>query len=314
MTKIPKLKILFLLSTFYFLLSGLASAAELFFDAQTQEFAINQQFQVDLLLDAENKELNAVEGKILFPVDLLELKQIKDGGSIINFWVEKPAVVMNDSVVFSGIIPGGFRGVFGPFYKGLKPGKILSLIFQTQKEGEGAIEINEAKVLLNDGKGTPAQLSIINYQFSISEKILVPQIPIPKIEDTEPPEPFTPEITRDPNIFEGQWFLVFASQDKNSGIAHYEILEKTPRQSLFNKFWQKEQWITAESPYLLKDQKLKSYVSVKALNKAGNERTASLPPSRPLAWYENYLVWGIIILIIIAGLILRFLLWKKIGW
>jgi len=63
-----------------------------------------------------------------------------------------------------------------------------------------------------------------------------------------------------------------------------------------------------ESPYLLKDQKLKSFIYVKAVDKAGNERIATLAPRYPLKWYEKWENW---IIIIIVTFIL-YLLWKVI--
>ena len=30
---------------------------------------------------------------------------------------------------------------------------------------------------------------------------------------------------KDPNVFDGKWFLVFAALDKGSGIDHYEVME-----------------------------------------------------------------------------------------
>lgn len=299
MTKIPKLKILFLLSTFYFLFSvNSVWAAQLNFISQIQEISINQQFQIDLVLDTENEEINAVEGKIVLPENLLEVKEIRDGNSIINFWIERPKAKSDNQIIFSGIVPGGYIG---------ENGLIFSAIFQSKNEGEGIIEIQQAKALLNDGKGTEAKTKISNFQFSIFKEKMPLEVPLLEIKDTDPPEDFKPEVASDPNIFEGRWFLVFATQDKGTGIDHYEILEKSQRGSL-QRLLREEKWQVGESPYLLKDQKLKSYIYVKVIDKAGNERIATLPPQNPLKWYENYFVWlAILITIIIAYIIWRFL-------
>ena len=109
-------------------------------------------------------------------------------------------------------------------------------------------------------------------------------------EDRDLPEEFAPQIAADPAIFEGKWFLVFSTQDKGSGVDHYEIQE-TRQAEMKNK-----KWVIGESPYLLKDQGLKSYIYVKAIDKSGNERIVMLPPQKPLSWYENYKNWLIIIL------------------
>jgi len=157
MSKIQKIQIIILFFAFCFLFSyNSAKAAKLDLISEIQEIGVNQQFQVDLVLDTENEEINAVEGKVIFPEDLLELKEIRDGNSIVNFWIERPKIKSDNQITFSGIIPGGYIG---------KKGLIFSAIFQSKNEGKGTIEIREAKTLLNDGKGTQASLSISNLQF-----------------------------------------------------------------------------------------------------------------------------------------------------
>jgi hypothetical protein len=280
-------------------------AAKITIDSKNQEINTGDQFEVNIFLDTDEEYINAAEGKIAFPKDLLELKEIRDGNSIVNFWIERPRIESENTIIFSGITPGGYIG---------DKGLIFSVIFQAKKEGEGTVEISDAKVLLNDGKGTEANLAISNLNFLISQQ--APPSSISEIQDTDPPELFELVIAQDPNIFDGKWFLVFATQDKRSGIDHYEILEKGQRGSFQELIW-KEKWQIAESPYLLKDQELKSYISVKAVDKSGNERIVTLAPQNPISWHENYLIWLIIILvtiiIIITGAIGLYIR-KKILW
>jgi len=302
MIKIPKLKILFLLSALFFLFSlQTANAAQLNFVSQTQEIGIGQQFQVDLMLDTEEEIINAIEGEIAFPKELLEIKEIRDGDSIINLWIERPSIKSTDRVFFSGIIPTGFSGVLSPYYEGYHAGKILSFIFISKSEGEGTVDLKNGKVLLHDGLGTPADVKIFNFQFSISKSVSGFEFQVP--EDTDLPEEFKPEVAQNPDIFEGKYFLVFATQDKGSGIERYEIQETR------NKI-QEKNWKEAESPYVLKDQNLKSYIYVKAVDKVGNERIAVVEPRYPLKWYENSLILGIIILGLIILYIIGKILWK----
>ena len=115
-----------------------------------------------------------------------------------------------------------------------------------------------------------------------------------------------PEIARDPTIFDGKWFLVFATQDKGLGIDHYEI--KETRYRFFGSF---SRWISAESPYALRDQELKSYILVKAVDKAGNERIVKINPRNPLRWYENYENWIIIVLGLVIAYAIKKFLWKR---
>jgi len=296
MIKFQKLKITLVVCLLLFVALSV-SAAELFFEPKTQELGVDQQFQVDLILDTENEEINAIEGKVIFPENLLELKEIRDGATIINFWIERPKIEHAGIVAFSGIIPGGYTG---------EKGLIFSAVFQSKNQGEDTIKIQEAKTLLNDGKGTPASLEISDLQFLISKQTPISQIPISEIKDTELPESFVPEIVRDPTIFDGKYFLVFATQDKDSGIDHYEILEKEQKGSIWGLI-KKDEWQVGESPYLLKDQKIKSHIFVKAIDKNGNERIITLSPQNPLKWYENYFV----LLIIIISMIFVFITWRR---
>ena len=67
------------------------------------------------------------------------------------------------------------------------------------------------------------------------------------------------------NIFDGKYFLVFATQDKGSGIDHYEVSEDNGAS-----------FIPAVSPYLLKNQSLDTKIIVKAFDKKGNEKIAEV--------------------------------------
>ena len=178
-------------------------AAQFNFNSQTQEIGFGQELKADMLLNTENEEINAVEGRIIFPDDLLELKDIRDGNSIINFWVEKPRRDSAGSIIFSGITPGGFKG---------ESGLILALTFQAKKGGEGKIELLETRALKNDGAGSPANVSIQSLNFRVKgESLPLAETIIVKVRDYEPPESFIPEMARDELMFDNKWFLVFAT-------------------------------------------------------------------------------------------------------
>jgi hypothetical protein len=276
MAKIQKIKnSLFALFLLFSVTSCLA--AEVYFDGE-QEFGLGNQFRIDLIINTEDEAINAIEGSITFQSDFLKVKEFSDGDSIVNFWLQKPKLTLNNKISFSGITPGGYIG---------NKGKVFSIIFQSLKEGEVDIKFSNLKILLNDGSGTAAQVKTTGMKIKISGgPEASASAPIQET-DNEPPETFMPEIASSPDIFDGQWFLVFATQDKISGIDHYEV---------------KEGWggfNVAESPYLLKNQNLDKKISVKAVDKNGNERTIVLP-AKISRWYKNYLIWLIIILLMIS--------------
>ena len=279
----------FSLLVFSLTLTKSAMAAEVYFGTEGKEFGIEKNFEIKVFLNTEGESVNAIEGEIVFSTSTLEFQEIRDGASFISFWVNKPFFNGN-SVIFSGILPGGYTGT---------QGYLFSLVFRAREVGEMTIDAENMRVLRNEPAGSQALLKISSLKLQIKEQSLVPEFLFP--DDTELPEPFTPQITKDPTIFDGKRFLVFAAQDKSSGIDHYEVKEQT-------KFHEGE-WIVAESPYLLKDQKLHSTIFVKAIDKKGNERTAMLAAGNQPSFKEKY-VLQIIFGIIIVGAAVVFLLWR----
>ena len=275
-------------------------AANIFLDAKSQFLTQGEEFLVNVFLNTEGESINAVEGKLMFSADLLEAREIRDGNSIINFWIERPKVSKGE-ILFSGIIPGGYLD---------KQGLIFSIVFQARQAGRGSVEIREIKALLNDGKGTATNTTISNLELVISgpTPLETPSLtgqaaaappPVVENKDTDLPETFEPMVASDSAIFDGKYFLVFATQDKGSGIGHYEVREK---------FW--AGFVTAASPYLLQNQRLDKKIFVKAIDKNGNERIVMLPPQKPLPWYRHYAIFAILLVLIVVGFLLK-KLWSR---
>ena len=289
---LPKILLVLLLGL---ILPQLVFAADLFFGAKTNEARVGEQFEIKFFVNTPEESVNAFEGEITFPSDLVRLKDIRDGNTIVNFWIEKPKA-RDNTIVFSGVTPGGFNG---------RNGLIFSAIFEAKKEGVAKFGVNDARTLRNDGIGSTAVLSIVPFEMVISKEAQVKIPALPKIVDREQPELFVPEIARDESISDGKWFIVFVTQDKASGIDYYEAKES--RQKILTFF---SRWRVAENPYVLQDQELRSFVFVKAVDKAGNERIVEINPQNPFGWYENYENW----LIIIMGLAIVYGIYKNFLW
>src|SRR3989344_699365 len=120
MSSIQKTKIFLSFFTLFFIFASPALAAGIHLELAEKTVSLNQDFIIQLFLDTEGRPANAIEGKILFDQDILEIQEINDGNSILNFWVEKPHLESDGSIVFSGIIPGGFNG---------ERGLVLNLLF-----------------------------------------------------------------------------------------------------------------------------------------------------------------------------------------
>ncbi len=266
-----------------------ARAAEFFFGTHAKELGVGATFEVGVFLNTNSESVNAIEGRILFPEDVLELREIRRGNSVVNFWVEEPLYEKGKGIYYAGIIPGGYEGSYG---------KLFSLIFSTKKEGSVTIQTVSEKILLNDGLGSEAVITRAPISIVIEKDGSVTEF-LPTA-DTTPPEIFPVEISRDPSLFDGKWFAVFTAQDKGSGVARYEISEM--KQKLFGLT---HTWTTTESPHLLRDQNLQSIVTVKAIDRNGNEQIVTIPAKNPLAWYANYENWFILIGIILVVWILK---------
>ncbi|MDP3785333.1 MAG: hypothetical protein Q8R12_04740, partial [bacterium] len=200
-----------------------------------------------------------------------------------------------DRIVFAGIVPGGYSE---------ERGLLFSLVFTTRQEGSGVIELRKAEAFYNDGKGTPASLTVFQLAFAIGKEGIA--VPIPPPEDREPPETFKPLVGSDPALFQGKPFLAFSAKDKKSGIDRYEVKEtRNKTQGMFKS------WKTAESPYVLRDQELRSFIFVKAVDKAGNKRIMRVAPQHPLSWYEMYEIWSIIIAGLVVIYVIRKFLWNR---
>lgn len=264
----------------FFAFTAPVLAAELYFGAHGKEAGIGETVEVGVFFGTEGETINAISGIVNFPEDLVEFKHMKDAGSLMNFWVERSK--QNGSFLFSGIIPGGFQG---------DRGYLFSLVFTAKKAGKAGFTIQDIKAYLHDGKGT--ETSVRGSPLDISLVKISKTLPFISPVDTDPPEPFRPEIVQDPSVFDNKYFLVFQTQDKNSGLNHYEVKEGDGG------------WGTAQSPYLLTDQELRTPLFVKAVDNAGNERIEAISPGAPP--YQKYLIF----FLLIGGIILCIILFLR---
>ena len=264
-------------------------AAEIFFRAEKNSFTQNDEFLLQAFIDTKGESVNAIEGDIVFPPKALTVKEIRRGNSVVNFWIKEP-VLDDGKITFSGITPGGLSG---------KNEFLFSIVFRAVGAGGINVGASELHILRNDGNGTltkatvlPFRISIANSNSGASGVVILPQ------NDLEPPEVFSPFVGMDSAIFNGKYFLTFATEDKGSGIDHYEVKEGE---------WGK--FVPATSPFVLSEQKLDKRIFVKAVDRAGNERIVAISAEHPTPWYQQY-IFFVIIIVLIAGLTLKYK-WPK---
>ncbi|TSC83020.1 MAG: hypothetical protein G01um101419_344 [Parcubacteria group bacterium Gr01-1014_19] len=236
-------------------------AAVFEFEPSKTEMGVGEVVRLELRMDSP-ENVNAVQGRIEFPKEILEVKRISEGVSIINLWVVRPKAV-DGRIEFSGAIPGGY-----PAFDGV----LFTIDFLAKKPGSAKISIQNALALLNDGEGT--ETSLIRKEAIITVSEAPKNLPDPETQDLDAPELFGITVIDGGELIGEGRFAVFATQDKGSGLRHYEIFEG---KSFFKP--DPDKWQIAESPYLLMDQDLKSWIAVKAVDNQGNERVVWLVPS-----------------------------------
>src|SRR5262249_44124515 len=122
-------------------------------------------------------------------------------------------------------------------------------------------------VYLNDGNGTKVTPQTNNMVIKLvpdRQSLTNPWVSQVQ-QDTTPPDPFDVQVESTRNLFNGKYYAVFSTVDKQSGIDHYEMV--------INGTWQ-----PVTSPHLLDDQTLQGGVEVRAIDKAGNIRLGTFVP------------------------------------
>ena len=279
----------YILLLFFTAIPCFSSASQLYISSQTDTL-INT-VSVDIYAEAT---INAVQGSIIIPPHVI-VREISDGDSVVNYWIEKPHVnAENQTLVFSGIIPGGFNG---------KKGHLISISLSADTEATYPIEWNKeiTKVYLHTPDAREDIISFINTNLNITTSGSTFAA-----NDIELPEHFLASLEKNDALAKGKWFAVFSTQDKKSGIDHYEVAEK--RGSKITDY-KRLSWKIAENPYQLSDQGLKSYIYIKAVDYAHNERVEIMPPQYPITWYDYFLynVLPILLVLIALVIIIRFL-------
>ena len=295
----------------YLLLPLIGQAAELYLESSQPEYAPNETFSVDIRLNVTPPEnVTAIEGYLKFDNQSLKAIDFLTGNSVLMF-IETPKISQEQGIVsFSGIIPGGYTGRLPG-----DPGEsnlLGKIIFQTQKtiNPENSIYFSDnSRVLLDEGKEVKTNLVFKPLEIKISSQEVAfnPLNDLERIkeEDKIPPEEFKPEIVK----IDDKYFLVFNTQDKQSGIDHYEVA--TLKENLFGQLTLISNFLKGTNPYIINEANLSQIIKIKAIDKAGNERIITLYPQVQPKWYKNYWLWSIILLIIILGYIIYRLKFKR---
>lgn len=282
--KLIKVFIVFIFCNLFFLNKALAASLTL--ESPKSSLGLGEQFYVDLRLDPANQNINTIKGQISFTDENVTFLRIENNKSIVPLWPEEPT--LNKNVInFAGVIPNGFAGLIDPFNPSIKSSDlILRLVFQTKKVGQVDFSTTLFYLNLNDGLGTviqaePAYLSLNIDNFINNDIYENVGVGGPELEAY---------VTRDPNIYNNKYILVFRAYDKESGIKNVILKEG----------W--GSWQEIKSPYLLHDQARHSDISLQATSNSGGSLIIKIDKI-PYDWR--------FIIVFLVLLILVIYIWEK---
>ena len=287
---------LFLFSSYCILIlhTHTTFAATVSLDPASGSFGPGDMFIVTVRLDTDPGEcINAANIELNYPTLWLRATAFSKGESLLSLWPEEPVLdIVHGKVAFSGGIPAGYCGrVQGDPGKTNVLGKVVFSVAPNPVTGNaptGSFPVaitfasSTTKILENDGFGTEATLTKNNA--SITRMLTSPKKTNQWTDivgaDATPPDDFAITVAHDANTFDGKFFIVFSTVDKQSGVHHYEVMEDDPARLgfVYGKNV-KSEWKTVTSPYLLSDQTLSSRVVVRAVDNAGNIQEKILGPT-----------------------------------
>jgi hypothetical protein len=188
--------------------SDMISKAELFFSPASATFQEHSTFEIPIYINTKGRSVNTVELHVKFDPTRLRVVKPSGGTSIIGYWVGVPSYNNAAGTIdLSGMIPNGIS---------TESGLVFTITFEAVAPGNAAVTILESsRVLMNDGLGTPAQLSFNRGVYSIAPK---PPDGVAVFSDTHP--------------FQDHWYNnaspAFA-WNKDPGITGFSIaLDNTP--------------------------------------------------------------------------------------
>jgi|JI10StandDraft_1071094.scaffolds.fasta_scaffold23633_3 hypothetical protein len=219
------------------------------------QIGVDDQVRVNVVLDTQKKSLNAISGTLVFDPAHVAIDALYSGESFVSLWIEQPHVVSDGIISFAGMMPGGIES---------SDAALFQIVATMKKEGEVVFAVKDARSYENTAdtatvvtRGTETRILVSGEKTQSENKYA--------LVDTLPPESFTLTRTRDENLFDGKWFLVFTTEDKGSGVAGYRVCESLVRAC-----------VDGSSPYELKKQKVFFVTRVHAFDTVGNIRTAFL--------------------------------------
>lgn len=143
---------------------GAFMGASLYFSPLPEDPRAGNNFTITIKTDSLAQPINAINGRLVYSPDKLEIINVSKIGSVFNIWLEEPNFTnLEGKLNFQGGVPKpGFMG---------NGGTVLHVIFKAKSPGITSIIWEKAEVLASDGKGTNILTNLQNYDFVINEPL-----------------------------------------------------------------------------------------------------------------------------------------------
>ncbi len=146
-----------------------ADAATLSLSPGNATVSVGQAFTVSVVVGSSDQAINATEGVVSFPADMLSVESVGKAGSIVSVWVQEPRFSNAEgSVQFEGVITN-------PGYTGAS-GRIVTISFRAKKTGIASLQFLSGAVLANDGDGTNVLQTTGRATYTITEAVREPKV------------------------------------------------------------------------------------------------------------------------------------------
>ncbi len=250
---------------FFFTFSPVFAASILLTSASNSSL---KELSVTVNLEAEGDSFNAYGGQIDYDRRYLYLKKIDTSDSIVSSWVTYPekdnSTTGDDSIFFEGLSQGGFSGVLIPDVQKKLPGKLFTLIFSVEKEGNADITISNVHIYKDDGNATEVMTTDKSITLDlpvayVKNNHLLADYGVVRQENSENQNIFLMKATTS-EIYGGKEFIIFDNLNKQKSPKDFEVSESSSQNPRDIPDFS---WTKAKSPYLLTQPGSNNYIHVR---------------------------------------------------
>jgi hypothetical protein len=179
-----------------FALADTASAADLNFSPVSGTHAVDEEFDVKIVVDPGDQQVNAADGTISFDKNILSVAKVSKDGSSFSLWTAEPKFSNSAGTVeFSGGTPSAFS----------KQGTVITITFKGKIKGSAKVSVSKGSVLAADGKGTDVFATGGEGTYEITDAAPVEEVP----DDgggAVGPVPLAPTINSSTHPKEENWY------------------------------------------------------------------------------------------------------------